>query len=155
MTTINKLTVLAAFIICALIADKSPAKENPQIEANVVGESSLVDLKYELCGSCHEDFENSVCDFSGDICTELLAPLDLNYTYLGCLKDRSGAQLAEPTIEDIAKLADYLFRGGIELTCDDIDFLSASQILDGVNIVTLTEVISGLFERTEATTTEN
>ena len=143
------------FLVCLLLAGISTAKEAPTVTAVDVSKTASVELQYELCGSCDDPFDKSVCDFSGDICTELLAPLELNYSFLGCLKDRSGARLAETTIPDLAKLADYLFRGGKELTCEDVVFLSNSQILDGVSITTLTEVISELFEKAEVKLTED
>ena len=137
------------FLVCLLLAVISTAKEAPTVTAVDVSITASVELQYELCGSCDENFDKSLCDFSGDICTELLAPLELNYTYLGCLNDRRDGQSAEPTIQDLAKLADYLFRDSKQLTCEDLVFLSNSQILDGVSISTLTEVISELFERAE------
>ena len=142
------------FLVCLLLAVISTAKEAPTVTAVDVSKTASVELQYELCGSCDENFDKSLCDFSGDICTELLAPLELNYTYLGCLNDRRDGQSAEPTIQDLAKLTDYLFRGGIKLTCEDLVFLSNSQILDGVSITTLTEVISELFERADTAVTE-
>lgn len=154
MKCLSKYTILAALLFCTVIPN-SHAKENPQIEAIVSSDSISVDLAYQICGGCDDPFDKSFCNFSGDICTELLAPLELNYSFLGCLNDRSDGQSAEATIQDLAKLADYLFRDSKQLTCDDVDFLSASQILDGVTVVTLTEVISGLFERAEAVEAEN
>lgn len=140
---------LVALSFFLLMCGNSIAKDGPLIEAIVSSDSISLELSYQLCGGCDESFDKLVCDFSGDICTELLAPLEVNYNYLSCLKERSGAELTEASIKDVAKLADYLFRGGKELTCDDIDFLSASQILDGVTVVTLTDLISDLFERAE------
>jgi len=137
------------FLVCLLLAVISTAKEAPTVTAVDVSITASVELQYELCGSCDENFDKSLCDFSGDICTELLAPLELNYTYLGCLNDRRDGQSAEPTIQDLTILADYLFRDSKQLTCEDLVFLSNSQILDGVSISTLTEVISELFERAE------
>ena len=142
------------FLVCLLLAVISTAKEAPTVTAVDVSKTASVELQYELCGSCDENFDKSLCDFSGDICTELLAPLELNYTYLGCLNDRRDGQSAEPTIQDLTILADYLFRDSKQLTCEDLVFLSNSQILDGVSITTLTEVISDLFERAEVRLTE-
>lgn len=144
--------ILVALLICLLISNNSTAKESPQIDALISNDSISFDLAYQICGGCDESFDKSVCDFSGDICTELLASLDLDYTYLGCLNDRTDTKLTEANIQDIAKLADYLFRDSKQLTCDDLAFLTNSQILDGVSITTLTEVISELFEKVEATT---
>ena len=155
MKFLSEHIILVALLFCLLTTNHGKAKDSPQIDAVVSNDSPSLDLSYQLCGSCDESFDKSFCDFSGDICTELLAPLELNYSFLGCLKDRSGARLAETTIQDLAKLADYLFRGGIKLTCDDLAFLSNSQILDGVTVVTLTEVISGLFERAETADIQN
>ena len=142
------------FLVCLLLAVISTAKEAPTVTAVDVSKTASVELQYELCGSCDENFDKSLCDFSGDICTELLAPLELNYTYLGCLNDRRDGQSAEPTIQDLTILADYLFRDSKQLTCEDLVFLSNSQILDGVSITTLTEVISELFERVDTAVTE-
>ena len=142
------------FLVCLLLADFGSAKEAPTVTAVDVSKTASVELQYELCGSCDENFDKSLCDFSGDICTELLAPLELNYTYLGCLNDRRDGQSAEATIQDLTKLADYLFRDSKQLTCEDLVFLSNSQILDGVSITTLTEVISELFDRVDTTVTE-
>lgn len=138
-----------AILVCLLTINVSTAKDIPQVDVVVSKDSSSLELSYQLCGSCDESFDKSVCTFSGDICTELLAPLNLDYSYMGCLNDRNDSKLTDASIQDIAKLTDYLFRGGRQLTCDDLAFLSNSQILDGVNVVTLTEVISELFERAE------
>ena len=142
------------FLVCLLLAVISTAKEAPTVTAVDVSKTASVELQYELCGSCDENFDKSLCDFSGDICTELLAPLELNYTYLGCLNDRRDGQSAEPTIQDLTKLADYLFRDSKQLTCEDLVFLSNSQILDGVSITTLTEVISELFDGADTAVTQ-
>ena len=142
------------FLVCLLLAVISTAKEAPTVTAVDVSKTASVELQYELCGSCDENFDKSLCDFSGDICTELLAPLELNYTYLGCLNDRRDGQSAEPTIQDLTILADYLFRDSKQLTCEDLVFLSNSQILDGVSITTLTEVISDLFDGADTAVTQ-
>ena len=143
------------FLVCLLVGNSSTAKEVPTVTAVDVSKTASVELQYELCGGCDDPFDKSVCDFSGDICTELLAPLNLDYTYLGCLNEGADSKPTDASIQDIAKLTDFLFRGGRQLTCDDLDFLSDSQILDGVNVVTLTEVISELFERDATIRTEN
>lgn len=154
MKSIYSTSVSAILLVCLLVGNSSTAKEVPTVTAVDVSKTASVDLQYELCGSCDDSIDKSVCNFSGDICTELLTPLELNYTYLGCLNDRIDGQSAEPTIQDLTKLADYLFRDSKQLTCEDLVFLSNSQILDGVSITTLTEVISDLFERAETTLTE-
>ena len=100
------------FLVCLLLAVISTAKEAPTVTAVAVSKTASVELQYELCGSCDENFDKSFCDFSGDICTELLSPLNLDYTNIGCLESRQGSELIDASIQDVAKLTDFLFRGG-------------------------------------------
>ncbi len=100
---------LGALLFCLLMCGNSIAKDGPLIDAIVSSDSISLELSYQICGGCDESFDKSVCDFSGDICTELLAQLDMNYNYLSCVKERGNSLLTYANVQDLVRLADYFF----------------------------------------------